>query len=97
MVKDDSKKNLTFIAFFKVLLGRVKAEIMLIYGMVSWLFLYTLQSPGWGLASPPAPPPLCVSFQQQSQMVKDESKKNPTFVVFLKLLLGRVKEEIMLI
>ena len=34
MVKDDSKKNPSFIAFFKLLLGRVKAEIMLI----SWHF-----------------------------------------------------------
>ena len=30
MVKDDSKKNPTFLALFKLLLGRVKAEIMLI-------------------------------------------------------------------
>ena len=50
MVQDDSKKNPTFIAFFKLLLGHVKAEIMLI----SWNFFMAFCIHP---AAPPPPPP----------------------------------------
>ena len=50
MVKDDSQKNPTFIAFFTLLLGRVKIEIMLI----SWhLFMALCIHPP---LLPPSPP-----------------------------------------
>ena len=46
MVEDDSKKNLTFIAFFKLFLFDVKVEIMLI----SWHFFMAF------CILPPVPP-----------------------------------------
>ena len=51
MVKDDSKKTPSFIAFFKLFLFDVKVEILL----YSWHFLmaFCIQSP-----LPPLPPPL---------------------------------------
>ena len=70
MVKDDSQKNLTFIAFFNLLLVRVKAEIMLI----SSHFLM-----GFSMAPPPpqsspftATP---VSVQMKDFEVVDSSTK----------------------
>ena len=46
----------------------------------------------WGVHLLSAPP-----HQQHSQIVKDYIKKIPTFIAFLKLFLGDVKVEIMLI
>ena len=71
MVKDDSQKNPTFIAFFNLLLVRVKAEIMLI----SSHFLLGFQ---W---RPPPPPQSSsftatpVSLQMKDVEVVDSSTK----------------------
>ena len=54
MIKDDSQKNPTFIAFFNLLLVRVKAEIMLISS--HFLMGFAMPPP------PPLPPPQSSPF-----------------------------------
>ena len=65
MIKDDSQKNPTFIAFFNLLLVRVKAEIMLISSHFLMGFSMALQPP------PPSPQSSPFTATSGSVQMKD--------------------------
>ena len=79
MIKDDSQKNPTFIAFFNLLLVRVKAEIMLISSHFLMGFSMALQPP------PPQSSPFTAtpgSVQMKDVEVVDSSTKLHLHVTF---------------